>query len=56
MQSPFGNLSPVVKNLLIITILCFLPSVLFNENINNMIITHFAAFYIYSPFLGPGKL
>jgi membrane associated rhomboid family serine protease len=26
MQSPFSNLSPVVKNLLIINILCFIPS------------------------------
>jgi membrane associated rhomboid family serine protease len=56
MQSPFGSLSPVVKNLLIINILCFLPSVLFNENINNAIITHFAAFYIYSPFFRPWQI
>jgi membrane associated rhomboid family serine protease len=56
MQSPFGNLSPVVKNLLIINILCFLPSVLFNEHINNAIITNFAAFYIYSPLFKPWQI
>jgi len=32
MQSPFTNLPPVVKNLLIINILCFLPSVYFTHN------------------------
>jgi membrane associated rhomboid family serine protease len=32
MQSPFTNLPPVVKNLLIINILCFLPSVYLSHN------------------------
>jgi len=30
MQSPLANISPVVKNLLIINIICFLPTLLFN--------------------------
>ncbi|WP_461448866.1 rhomboid family intramembrane serine protease [Mucilaginibacter sp.] len=56
MQSPFSNLSPVVKNLLIINVLCFLPSILFNENMNNWIIIHFAAFYFDSPFFKPWQI
>lgn len=31
MQSPFSNLSPVVKNLLIINIICFIPSIFFTH-------------------------
>jgi membrane associated rhomboid family serine protease len=31
MQSPFSNISPVVKNLLIINIICFIPSVYFTH-------------------------
>jgi rhomboid-like protein len=32
MQSPFANMPPVVKNLLIINIICFLPSLFYSHN------------------------
>jgi len=32
MASPFSNISPVVKNLLIINLICFLPSLYFTHN------------------------
>jgi membrane associated rhomboid family serine protease len=35
MQSPFANMPPVVKNLLIINILCFLPSLYYSHGFAN---------------------
>ena len=34
MQSPFTNIPPVVKNLLIINIICFIPSLVFTHGFN----------------------
>lgn len=49
MQSPFANMPPVVKNLLIINIICFLPFIVFNESMANDIYQLVAAHYFHSP-------
>ena len=53
MQSPFTNLPPVVKNLIIINILCFLPSLYFSHNFANPgydpISNWFGVYYFNSP-------
>src|ERR1700710_740236 len=57
MQSPFSNLSPVVKNLLIINIICFLPYVALSaEQYSNLVVSHFAVFYFDSPFFKPWQI
>jgi rhomboid-like protein len=57
MQSPFSNLSPVVKNLLIINVICFLPFILLtNEQYANLILSHFGLFYFNSPFFKPWQI
>lgn len=52
MQSPFANLPPVVKNLLIINIICFLPSLYFSHGFNgngDPIASLFGVYYFNSP-------
>jgi len=49
MQSPLANTPPVVKNLLIINIICFLPFLLFGETMVLQIYDLFAAHYFNSP-------
>lgn len=44
-NSPFGGLPPVVKNLLVLNIICFIGTMIF-ENANRM----FGVYYIDSPF------
>ena len=57
MQSPFTNLPPVVKNLLIINVICYLPNILLSEAVyNNQVITHFAVFYFNSPLFKPWQI
>jgi membrane associated rhomboid family serine protease len=53
MQSPFANLSPVVKNLLIINIICFLPFLLFSPAMTNQIYNLASAHYFDSPLFKP---
>jgi membrane associated rhomboid family serine protease len=53
MQSPLANLSPVVKNLLIINVICFLPYLLFNEAMTNHIYELVSAHYFDSPSFKP---
>ncbi len=50
-QSPFANLTPVVKNLLIINIICFIPVLMFDKGVNgpNPIADNFGMFYFNSP-------
>jgi membrane associated rhomboid family serine protease len=49
--SPFANLTPVVKNLLIINLICFLPFVILSDNnYNDLIVKNFGAFYFNSPY------
>jgi len=57
MQSPFANIPPVVKNLLIINIICFLPYILFSSaQYNDIVVQHFALFYVGSPFFKPWQI
>jgi len=59
MASPFSNISPVVKNLLIINILCFLPSIYFTHNFDPVMdpmALHFGAYYFNSPNFGAWQI
>lgn len=48
-QSPFANLTPVVKNLLIINLICFIPFVVLSEH-NYQIVTNWTGLsYFNSP-------
>jgi rhomboid-like protein len=50
-QSPFANLTPVVKNLLIINLICFIPFVvLSNSSYDNLIVGNLGAFYFNSQY------
>lgn len=49
-QSPFANLTPVVKNLLIINLLCFIPFVFLSEAAyDNLVVKNLGLFYAASP-------
>ena len=55
--SPFANLTPVVKNLLIINVICFLPFLLFDHSSPEGPYTRlFGAFYFNSPFFRPWQI
>jgi membrane associated rhomboid family serine protease len=57
MQSPFTNVPPVVKNLLIINIICFIPFVILSEAAyGNQIIEHFGVFYFNSALFRPWQI
>jgi len=50
-QSPFANLTPVVKNLLIINLICFIPYVILSDySYNTAVIPHVGLFYFGSPY------
>jgi membrane associated rhomboid family serine protease len=50
-QSPFANLTPVVKNLLIINLICFIPYVILSDySYNTSVIPHVGLFYFGSPY------
>ena len=53
MQNPLANISPVVKNLLIINVICFLPFLLFNPALVNTIYNLASAHYFDSPLFKP---
>jgi membrane associated rhomboid family serine protease len=53
MQSPLAHLPAVVKNLLIINVICFLPFLLFNEGMVNQIYNLTSAHYFDSPLFKP---
>ena len=55
-QSPFANLTPVVKNLLIINVICFLPFLLFDHDSGGPYTALFGAFYFNSPFFKPWQI
>ena len=56
-QSPFANLTPVVKNLLIINLIFFLVFILFDHlNPAGPITTLFGAFYFNSPAFRPWQI
>lgn len=49
-QSPFANLTPVVKNLLIINLICFVPFIIFSDfSYDQHIVSNFGLFYFNSP-------
>ncbi|HAL81251.1 MAG TPA: rhomboid family intramembrane serine protease [Mucilaginibacter sp.] len=49
-QSPFANLTPVVKNLLIINLICFLPFIVLSESkYQGLIVNNLGLFYFDSP-------
>jgi membrane associated rhomboid family serine protease len=59
MQSPFANLPPVVKNILIINIICFIPSLYYSHNFagnSDPIAEHFGVYYFNSPLFKPWQL
>jgi membrane associated rhomboid family serine protease len=57
MQSPFANIPPVVKNLLIVNIICFLPFIFFNtDQYDSLVVSHFALFYFGSPMFKPWQI
>lgn len=60
MRSPFENMPPVVKNLLIINILCFLPSLFYSRNFADPgfdpVASMFGVYYFDSPLFKPWQL
>jgi membrane associated rhomboid family serine protease len=49
-NSPFANLTPVVKNLLIINLICFLPFIVLSEaNYQGLVVNNLGLFYFTSP-------
>lgn len=49
-QSPFANLTPVVKNLLIINLICFIPFVILRDDAyQKLIVNNLGVFYFNSP-------
>jgi membrane associated rhomboid family serine protease len=56
-QSPFANLTPVVKNLLIINCICFLPFLLFDHgDAGGPVSTLFGVYYFASPLFRPWQV
>ena len=56
-QSPFANLTPVVKNLLIINCICFLPFILFDHwDPRGPATTLLGGFYFNSPHFRPWQI
>jgi membrane associated rhomboid family serine protease len=53
-QSPFANITPVVKNLLIINVIFYLATWLLREHVDMVRI--FSAFYFDSPFFKPWQV
>jgi membrane associated rhomboid family serine protease len=58
MQSPFSNLPPVLKNLLIINILCFIPSLYYSHGFSGAdpVGDLFGVYYFNSPSFKPWQL
>lgn len=59
MQSPFTNMPPVVKNLLIINILCFIPSMIFTHGFQtdlDPVANYFGLHYFDSPAFGAWQI
>ena len=56
-QSPFANLTPVVKNLLIINLICFIPFIVLSDaSYQQNVIYNVGAFYFNSPFFKPWQI
>lgn len=48
-QSPFANMSPVVKYIIIINIILFIPVLLFDNDLHSPIASTFGVYYFNSP-------
>jgi membrane associated rhomboid family serine protease len=56
-QSPFANLTPVVKNLLVLNLICFIPYVvLSNDSYDFYVVKNLGVFYFNSPFFRPWQI
>lgn len=56
-QSPFANLTPVVKNLLILNLICFIPFILLsNDAYASKVLVNFGLFYFNSPHFKPWEI
>ena len=56
-QSPFDNLTPVVKYLLLANLICFVPFiVLSNGQYDEKIVSNLGVFYFNSPFFKPWQI
>ncbi|MDB4901349.1 MAG: Rhomboid-like protein [Mucilaginibacter sp.] len=50
-QSPFSNITPVVKNLLIINLICFVPFIVLSRGgYDNLVVGNLGVFYFNSPY------
>src|SRR5258706_275019 len=59
MQSPLANIPPVAKNLLIINILCFIPSLYYSHGFagsSDPVAEYFGVYYFNSPSFKPFQL
>lgn len=56
MQTPFSNLPPVLKNLLIINILCFIVTLYYGHGGANPVGAHFGVYYFNSPNFRPWQI
>lgn len=55
-QSPFANLTPVVKNLLILNLLCFIPFVVLSKDAYDHLVRIVGLTYFNSPFFRPWQI
>jgi membrane associated rhomboid family serine protease len=56
-QSPFANLTPVVKNLLIINLICFIPHIVLSEEaFDRVVLAHVGVYYFNSPLFKPWQV
>ncbi|QQL49447.1 rhomboid family intramembrane serine protease [Mucilaginibacter ginkgonis] len=55
-QNPLANIPPVVRNLLIINVICFLPSLIFNADNGEKYIQLFGVYYFNSPLFRPWQI
>ena len=55
-QNPLANIPPVVKNLLIINIICFIPFLVYDTDGGNKFVELFGVFYFDSPLFRPWQI
>jgi rhomboid-like protein len=55
-QSPFANLTPVVKNLLIINLICFIPFVILSPDSYQKLVHIVGMSYFNSPYFRPWQI
>jgi membrane associated rhomboid family serine protease len=56
-QSPFDNLTPVVKYLLIANLVCFIPYIVLSQGMyDEKVVSNLGVFYFNSPFFRPWQI